>query len=85
MGCEQKVSDHETLFENRATRASRGAVVDEDYIPLTAPTGATVDEQSELNDIRQHVQRISGRGGVLARQIVAPVNGPSISARLDRK
>jgi hypothetical protein len=33
IGCEQKVSDHETLFE-RATRMSRGAAVDEAYIPL---------------------------------------------------
>jgi hypothetical protein len=34
IGCEQKVSDHETLFESRATRMSRGAAVDEAYIPL---------------------------------------------------
>lgn len=35
IGCELKVSDHETLFETRSARIARGAAVDEDYLPLS--------------------------------------------------
>lgn len=34
IGCEQKVSDHETVFESRKMRVERGAAVDSSYIPL---------------------------------------------------
>jgi hypothetical protein len=34
IGCEQKISDHETIFETRAMRIERGAAVDEAYVPL---------------------------------------------------
>ena len=34
IGCDRKVSDHETQFETRAMRIRRGAAVDEDYRPL---------------------------------------------------
>lgn len=34
IGCDLKVSDHETLFETRKQRAERGALVDERYVPL---------------------------------------------------
>lgn len=34
IGCDLKVSDHETLFETRAMRVRRSAPVDEFYRPL---------------------------------------------------
>lgn len=34
IGCDLKVSDHETCFETRKQRAQRGALIDESYIPL---------------------------------------------------
>ena len=34
IGCDQKISDHETIFETRAMRYERGAAVDEAYMPL---------------------------------------------------
>lgn len=34
LGCEQRVSEHETIFEYKADRASRGAAIDEAYVPL---------------------------------------------------
>lgn len=35
IGCEQKISDHETIFETRGMRVDRGAAVDEAYVPLS--------------------------------------------------
>ena len=35
IGCEQKVSDHETIFESRESRTRRGAYVDRAYVPLS--------------------------------------------------
>ena len=35
IGCEQKVSDHETIFETRESRLRRGANIDHAYIPLS--------------------------------------------------
>ena len=34
IGCDRKVSDHETVFETRAMRLQRHAAVDEDFRPL---------------------------------------------------
>lgn len=34
IGCEQRVSEHETVFETAAMRRERGASVGMDYIPL---------------------------------------------------
>ena len=34
IGCEQKISDHETVFETRDMRVARGAAVDDAYLPL---------------------------------------------------
>jgi hypothetical protein len=45
IGCEQKVSDHETIFESRATRMSRGAAVDETYLPLADATQQSASSQ----------------------------------------
>ena len=35
IGCEQKVTDHETIFETRESRLRRGANIDHAYIPLS--------------------------------------------------
>lgn len=35
LGCEQKVSDHETVFEYRTDRVARGGAVEEAYVPLS--------------------------------------------------
>lgn len=34
VGCNLKLTDHETLIETREDRIARGAAVDENYIPL---------------------------------------------------
>jgi hypothetical protein len=34
IGCNLKITDHETIFETKEDRISRGAAVDESYIPL---------------------------------------------------
>lgn len=34
IGCDQKLSDHETMFETRNQRIRRGAAVDDDYRPM---------------------------------------------------
>ena len=41
IGCDQKVSNHETIFESRKTREDRGAAVDSSYIPLIDNTFLT--------------------------------------------
>ena len=69
IGCEQKVSDHETLFENRSTRISRGAAVDEAYMPLsdhniTAPV--SVPGEGEEQD--DHAADMAGIRNTLRNQ-----------------
>jgi len=50
VGCEVLVSDHETIFESRRSRADRGAVVDADYFPLH-------DMPDILSDLRNDSQK----------------------------
>lgn len=35
IGCDVSVAEHETIFETRVSRLTRGAKVDDDYIPLS--------------------------------------------------
>eukprot|EP01038_Epipyxis_sp_PR26KG_P006740 gene6740-9235_t len=71
IGCNQKVSEHETLFETRDTRLSRGAMIDDAYIPLNdysklsnqvingnAPIGGKVRPIPKA-PVRQRIQPIS--------------------------
>lgn len=67
------MSDHETVFENRATRLERGAAVDEAYMPLSSsgPAAAGTDmaaQQCEIDIIRNNAlsaEPVDGRGSRL--------------------
>ena len=59
------MAEHETIFETRVSRLTRGAKVDDDYIPL-----------SDMVNIRERA--LMGQGGSSSRnqQPMQPVNNP---------
>ena len=65
IGCDVSVAEHETIFETRVSRLTRGAKVDDDYIPL-----------SDMVNIRESA--LMGQGGSSSRnqQPMQPVNNP---------
>ena len=54
IGCEQTVSDHETIFEIRSTRVHRGAGVDDSYFPVSAtsfPVSASASASASATNL----------------------------------
>ncbi len=48
IGCNLKLSDHETLFETRDMRQLRGAAVNEEYIPLADYRRERISNNEEI-------------------------------------
>lgn len=61
IGCDISVAEHETIFETRVSRLTRGAKIDDDYIPL-----------SDMVNIRERALM----SGSSRNQPMQPVNNP---------
>jgi hypothetical protein len=72
LGCDQKVSDHETVFESRDTRKQRGAAVDGAYVPLS-------DNRYLTEQVIKGKGRIGGRTRAPPTKTPSITNGPRIS------
>ena len=88
IGCEQKVSDHETIFESRESRRRRGAAVDESYIPLhdnAYLTSQAIEGKGKLGGrARPPVRGIkNGPAASYSSSSSSPGAGHEISRRVD--
>jgi hypothetical protein len=53
IGCEQRVSEHETVIETAAQRAARGASIGQQYAPLA-------DDPQLATEVRSVASSVSG-------------------------
>jgi hypothetical protein len=74
IGCEQKVSDHETVFETREMRLARGAAVDNAYLPLA-------DEPELADMVLRGGAAVGGRPRVQQLQQMRELQQPTAPVR----
>jgi hypothetical protein len=70
IGCEQKLSNHETIFETRKMRVARGATVDEEYYPFYQLKGLKQNDVL-LPPIKQQQQQIVQKKKVISNNLVS--------------
>ncbi len=89
IGCEQAVSNHETIFETRNARTRRGAKVDNAYIPertlpaasstLASTTLASAAATERPTNTGSLVSIGAGRAGVYSDEVINPSLAPKKS------
>lgn len=87
IGCELRVSEHETVFESRKGRINRGAKVDEHYIPLArepvAADGAEPIEQSDMDTIRERA--FAGKPSASLNRLRKHASGAAVESKVGKK